>query len=596
MRGQLSVWRFMSRIPAVVAALTFIIAVLVVPEAHAWWDGKWQQRMQVDLDASTEGADIGENLADIPVLIRLHTGNFSFPDANEDGSDLRFLAADDKTPLKYHIEKFDPSEEIALVWVKAPNITGGDKKDYVWMYYGNSSAASGQDSGGTYDVNHIAVFHFGEEEGSPKDSTAYGNHASAFSGDIVSSVAGYGASFGAAGGQMTVPAPASLDFSKGFTFSAWVRPGQATGNSQLFSWADAKQSIVVGIDDAKPYLSLISGQTMTTPKTAALTPGQWHHLAVAVAPGERVTVYIDGTEAASNKFIGTVPAPAGDMTIAGAFRGDIDEVQLSNTARGASWIKQAYESQGSEGSLVSYMEAESGGGGEESLTIHLMKVIAKTITLDGWLIIGILLVMGILAAFVFKQKFTMLREARKTNESFSESFKRIDDPMELFEKKSDFQGSSFYGVYRSGCEELKAWLNRKGETLLKGDGLSDRAMNGFRAAVEKEAMYQSRRLSAGMFIMNMCVAGGPFLGLLGTVWGVMNTFASLAESGEANLSAIAPGVASALACTMAGLVVAIPALFASSFLTGQMKDMNADLNVFIDDFILKLEEVKTDAP
>jgi biopolymer transport protein ExbB len=115
-------------------------------------------------------------------------------------------------------------------------------------------------------------------------------------------------------------------------------------------------------------------------------------------------------------------------------------------------------------------------------------------------------------------------------------------------------------------------------------------MNGFRAAVEKEAMYESRRLTAGMVIMNMSVAGGPFLGLLGTVWGVMNTFAGLAESGEANLAAIAPGVASALACTMAGLLVAIPALFASSYITGHIKNMNADVNVFIDDFILKLEE------
>jgi biopolymer transport protein ExbB len=120
-------------------------------------------------------------------------------------------------------------------------------------------------------------------------------------------------------------------------------------------------------------------------------------------------------------------------------------------------------------------------------------------------------------------------------------------------------------------------------------------MNAFKAAVEKEAMYESRRMSNGMVIMNMSVAGGPFLGLLGTVWGVMNTFASLAESGEANLTAIAPGVASALACTLAGLLVAIPALFASSYITGNIKDLNADVNVFIDDFILKLEEGKSDA-
>jgi biopolymer transport protein ExbB len=138
-------------------------------------------------------------------------------------------------------------------------------------------------------------------------------------------------------------------------------------------------------------------------------------------------------------------------------------------------------------------------------------------------------------------------------------------------------------------------LERKGEAYEKGRGFSRQVMNGFRAAVEKEAMHESRRLAAGMVIMNMSVAGGPFLGLLGTVWGVMNTFAGLAESGEANLAAIAPGVASALACTMAGLLVAIPALFASSYITGHIKNMNADVNVFIDDFILKLEEEKRDA-
>jgi biopolymer transport protein ExbB len=70
----------------------------------------------------------------------------------------------------------------------------------------------------------------------------------------------------------------------------------------------------------------------------------------------------------------------------------------------------------------------------------------------------------------------------------------------------------------------------------------------------------------------------------------MNTFAGLAEAGEANLAAIAPGVASALACTMAGLLVAIPSLFASSYITSKIKDMNADVNVFMDDFILKMEE------
>jgi biopolymer transport protein ExbB len=95
-----------------------------------------------------------------------------------------------------------------------------------------------------------------------------------------------------------------------------------------------------------------------------------------------------------------------------------------------------------------------------------------------------------------------------------------------------------------------------------------------------------------MFILNLGVAGGPFMGLLGTVWGVMNCFAGLAEASEANLQAIAPGVASALACTLAGLLVAIPSLFGSIFIAGQIKNLNADMNVFIDEFVLKMEDEK----
>jgi biopolymer transport protein ExbB len=104
---------------AALAALV-VLGLLAAPNAHAWWDGKWKQRMKIQFDTSAKAADIKESLIDVPVLIRLHTGNFSFSNAKADGSDIRFVSADDKTPLKYHIEKFDPKEEIALIWVKVP--------------------------------------------------------------------------------------------------------------------------------------------------------------------------------------------------------------------------------------------------------------------------------------------------------------------------------------------------------------------------------------------------------------------------------------------------------------------------------------------
>ncbi len=579
---------FLRRILLAATTVFFFIGVAAVPNAHAWWDGKWQHRKKIQFDASAKGADLKENLTDLPVLVRLHTGNFSFSNAKADGSDLRFISADDKSPLKYHIEKFDPKQEIALVWVKVPRISGGSGQDSIWLYYGNSSAQDGQEAGGTYDVNQVAVYHFSETEGNPRDATAYGNHAASFTGKAgLPSAVGNGVQFNGPGEMMTLGKSASLNFTKGFTFSTWVRVNQPVSGN-LFSWNDGNQSVLVGLSDSMVSCSMSTGkgQVFTTSKTAGLTPKQWHHLAVTAEPDKQIIVYIDGSEAATGQLKGTLPAPSADIII-GALAADMDEVELSNTARPAGWMKAAFQSEAPEGKLISISEEESGGGGQESLTIHLMRVIVRTITLDGWLIIGFLFLMGCGSLFIFTTKFNLLRQARKENDTFSQSFREMEHPLAILENKQDFQGSSLYRVYLAGCEELANWFERKG-----GDGLSDGAMNSFRAAIEKKAMHESRKLSAGMVIMNMSVAGGPFLGLLGTVWGVMNTFAGLAESGEANLAAIAPGVASALSCTMAGLLVAIPSLFASSYIAGLIKDMNADVNVFMDDFILKLEEEK----
>jgi len=77
---------------------------------------------------------------------------------------------------------------------------------------------------------------------------------------------------------------------------------------------------------------------------------------------------------------------------------------------------------------------------------------------------------------------------------------------------------------------------------------------------------------------------------LGTVVGVMITFAAIAASGDVNVAAIAPGIAAALAATVAGLVVAIPALFGYNYLGTRIKEINADMRVFIDEFVTKVAE------
>src|SRR5579862_3788059 len=93
--------------------------------AKAWWNDDWSLRKPITIDTSASGVAIGDPIGRVPVLIRLHVGNFKFEAAKDDGSDLRFVAGDDKTPLKYHIEKFDSLLGEAFIWVDLPDVKPG---------------------------------------------------------------------------------------------------------------------------------------------------------------------------------------------------------------------------------------------------------------------------------------------------------------------------------------------------------------------------------------------------------------------------------------------------------------------------------------
>ena len=88
---------------------------------------------------------------------------------------------------------------------------------------------------------------------------------------------------------------------------------------------------------------------------------------------------------------------------------------------------------------------------------------------------------------------------------------------------------------------------------------------------------ESLKLESGLILLAIAVSGAPFLGLLGTVWGVMSTFAHVAQLGRADLSAMAPGVAAALITTVAGLVVAIPHLVAYNYALGWIDALGVKL-------------------
>lgn len=97
-----------------------------------------------------------------------------------------------------------------------------------------------------------------------------------------------------------------------------------------------------------------------------------------------------------------------------------------------------------------------------------------------------------------------------------------------------------------------------------------------------------------MVLLTIAISGGPFLGLLGTVVGVMITFAAVAAAGDVNINAIAPGIAAALLATVAGLAVAIPALFGYNYLLSRVEEIGADDQIFVDELEKRIAETWQD--
>jgi biopolymer transport protein ExbB/TolQ len=124
--------------------------------------------------------------------------------------------------------------------------------------------------------------------------------------------------------------------------------------------------------------------------------------------------------------------------------------------------------------------------------------------------------------------------------------------------------------------------------------ISTASFDAVRVTLEEAAGAEAMGLEKGMIVLSTAVAGGPFIGLLGTVWGVMSTFASIAENNSASLTTMAPGVAAALVATVTGLLVAIPAMFAYNFMVTTIRAITQELDGFATRYATQIEHVYVD--
>lgn len=575
-----------------------LLALLFPLSASAWWNEEWTVRKKITLD--TQAAGITAEATSVPVLLRLSTGNFDFLTANDNGSDMRFVAEDDQTLLPFHIERFDAANELAFVWVQVPRLAGGNATQHIWMYYGNEAAQPAA-AAPVYDAQQWAVYHLSDSAGLPQDTTPAGNHISQGTATFVPGgfIAG---SAKLAGNGGLVAGNVALQTATGFTFSAWIKPESANG--ELLAVGDLTLTLAEGVP-------VLGAKGVTVRASAPLALNAWQH--VAVSAGTATVLYING------KQVGSMPgafAPAGSARIGGGLVGELDEVQLSTVERPEAWIAVQADSQGPASKLVKQGEEQTTEGGAE--TGYFMATM-NNLTVDGWVVVGICVVMFFIAIYIMWSKAVLLSRQEKVNPKFTEAFDALTKHLpqlgnsaaaharhldQLSKKADEYKDSPLHRIFQVGARELQFRFANTSASAAAATAaepgshelpaISERAMLAVRSSLDAQLTRERQRLDNGMVLLTIAISGGPFLGLLGTVVGVMITFAAIAAAGDVNVNAIAPGIAAALVATVAGLGVAIPALFGYNYLQTKIKSVSADMTVFVDEFVTKMSETYGD--
>ena len=580
--------------------------------AHAWWNGDWSIRKKIVIDTTGAGVAIDAPIGSAAVLLRLHDGDFQFDAAKEDGSDIRFVAADDKTLLTYHIEKFDTLMSEAFVWVKVPDLKPGAQTT-IWMYYGNSgnTAVAVADPKGTYDSSTALIYHFSEKNAPFTDSSGNAN-TSKNPAPTTDSLIGDGLRL-TGHVPVTIPASPSLQVFPGgaLTWDAWIKPGTLTPNAILFSRHDGVGAFVIGVDSGVPFVEVTgpNGVARSAP-AAPIAVNTWHHLAVVAAPG-KVSLFLDGDPYGAPLAV-SIPALNTDMILGAdaqgstrpGFIGDLDELEISKVARPDGFVKFASVSQGgsdSSNKLVAIGQDEQtstwlSGNSTFGILIH-------SLTPDGWAVICLLAVMAVVSWTVMFTKASFLNKNSRGSDHFMKAWRHVANDLTALDNgdmenakslggRVDKKGQKalrdacIYHIYHTGVEEIRHRMSTSADNRV----LSAQSIQAIRATLDGVMVRETQKLNKLMVFLTIAISGGPFLGLLGTVVGVMITFAAIAAAGDVNVNAIAPGIAAALLATVAGLAVAIPALFGYNYLISRIKEATSDMHVFTDEFVTKCAE------
>ena len=192
----------------------------------------------------------------------------------------------------------------------------------------------------------------------------------------------------------------------------------------------------------------------------------------------------------------------------------------------------------------------------------------------GQVVIGILAVASIIAWALMMGKYSELKKLRELNFAFERKISQERHILDLPENLKTRRDIPYADLL---ADALEAYWRAAAIGKEKGDDTPRARLEHAENAIQRALARQSLRYEASMIALASLVSGAPFMGLFGTVWGIMEAFGAIAEQGSATLATLAPGVSAALLTTIAGLVVAIPSVFGYNYLFANTKRLITEL-------------------
>jgi biopolymer transport protein TolQ len=210
----------------------------------------------------------------------------------------------------------------------------------------------------------------------------------------------------------------------------------------------------------------------------------------------------------------------------------------------------------------------------------------------------LLLIFSIISWAIILNKFFVYRMARNQDHRFLTNFSKSENLTHIYNFSRELRYSPLARVFLTGYRELflfqdmaKKERDKKGDPpSRKGEPLSVKDIKGISLVLNKAINREITRLSSRLDFLATTGSTAPFIGLFGTVWGIMHSFRSIGVQGSTSIGGVAPGIAEALIATAAGLVAAIPAVIFFNYLSDKIRLFTSVMDDFSQDYIYMVEK------